>query len=172
MKRPATPKRRRSQRIRAWRAICPELTIRCTFIVGFPGETEQEFDELLELLEEAQLDRVGCFALLAGRRRGRERAAGAVPEEVKEERWHRFMATQQGSARGACSGASAKTSTSSSTRSTASRRLGRSMADAPEIDGRVYLPAGKGAKNIKAGNIVTARVTSADEYDLWAEPVG
>ena len=172
MKRPAA-EAKTLQRIREWRAAVPELTIRSTFIVGFPGETEQDFQTLLDWLEEAELDRVGCFRYEPVHNAAANALPNAVPEELKEERWHRFMAAQQViSARRLAAARRHETSTSSSTSSTASRALGRSMADAPEIDGRVYLPAGKGAKKLKAGSIVTARVTSADEYDLWAEPVG
>jgi ribosomal protein S12 methylthiotransferase len=176
MKRPAA-EAKTLQRIRAWREAVPSLTIRSTFIVGFPGETEQDFQALLDWLEEAELDRVGCFRYEPVHNAAANSLPNAVPEELKEERWHRFMAAQQ----------------TISARRLARRvgtdidvivdeldgeqAIGRSMADAPEIDGRVYLsiekgPAGKGAKKIKAGTIVTARVTNADEYDLWAEPVG
>jgi ribosomal protein S12 methylthiotransferase len=170
MKRPAA-EAKTLQRIRAWRAAVPELTIRSTFIVGFPGETEQDFAMLLDWLEEAELDRVGCFRYEPVHSAPANALPNAVPEEVKEERWHRFMAAQQS--------ISARRLKARVDRELAvivdeidgEQALGRSMADAPEIDGRVYLPAGKGAKKLKVGSIVTARVTSADEYDLWAEPV-
>jgi len=171
MKRPAA-EAKTLQRIRAWREIVPELTIRSTFIVGFPGETEQDFQMLLDWLEEAELDRVGCFRYEPVQNAAANALPNAVPEEVKEERWHRFMAAQQ-----AISARRLQTRVGRDVQVIVDeldgeQALGRSMADAPEIDGRVYLPAGKGAKRLKAGSIVTARVTNADEYDLWAEPVG
>ena len=96
----------------------------------------------------------------------------AVPEELKEERWHRFMAAQQViSARRLAQRVGTDIDVIVDELD-GEQAMGRSMADAPEIDGRVYLPAGKGPKKLKAGSIVTARVTNADEYDLWAEPVG
>ena len=171
MKRPAA-EAKTLQRIREWRTAVPELTIRSTFIVGFPGETEQDFQMLLDWLEEAELDRVGCFRYEPVENAAANTLPNAVPEEVKEERWHRFMAAQQ-----AISARRLQTRVGSDIaviidELDGEQALGRSTADAPEIDGRVYLPAGKGAKRLKAGSIVTARVTQADEYDLWAEPVG
>jgi ribosomal protein S12 methylthiotransferase len=171
MKRPAA-EAKTLQRIREWRAAVPELTIRSTFIVGFPGETEADFQALLDWLEEAELDRVGCFRYEPVQNAAANDLPNAVPEELKEERWHRFMATQQ-----SISARRLQTRVGKDLRVIVDevdgeQAIGRSMADAPEIDGRVYLPAGKGAKKIKTGTIVTARVTSADEYDLWAEPVG
>jgi ribosomal protein S12 methylthiotransferase len=168
MKRPAA-EAKTLQRIREWRAAVPDLTIRSTFIVGFPGETEQDFQALLDWLEEAQLDRVGCFRYEAVRDAAANALRGAVPEEVKEERWHRFMAAQQA--------ISARRMRERIGREIAvivdelegDQALGRSMADAPEIDGRVYLPAGRGARQLAPGSVVQVRVTGADEYDLWAE---
>jgi ribosomal protein S12 methylthiotransferase len=169
MKRPAA-EAKTLQRIRAWRALVPELTIRSTFIVGFPGETEQDFQMLLDWLEEAELDRVGCFRYEPVNSAPANALPNAVPEEVKEERWHRFMTAQQ-----VISARRLQTRVGKDVQVIIDERdgeqaLGRSMADAPEIDGRVYLPAGKGAKQLKPGTIVTARVTAADEYDLWATP--
>jgi ribosomal protein S12 methylthiotransferase len=151
--------------------MVPELTIRSTFIVGFPGETEQDFQMLLDWLEEAELDRVGCFRYEPVHSAPANALPNAVPEEVKEERWHRFMAAQQ-----AISARRLQTRVGQDIQVIIDERdgeqaLGRSMADAPEIDGRVYLPAGKGANKVQPGTIIKARVTAADEYDLWAEPV-
>jgi ribosomal protein S12 methylthiotransferase len=171
MKRPAA-EAKTLQRIREWRALVPELTIRSTFIVGFPGETEQDFQALLDWLEEAELDRVGCFRYEPVHNAAANALPNAVPEEVKEERWHRFMAAQQAISARRLAGRVGKNIDVIIDELEGDQALGRSMADAPEIDGRVYLPAGKGAKKVKVGSIVTARVTNADEYDLWAEPVG
>jgi len=169
MKRPAA-EAKTLQRIRAWRETVPELTIRSTFIVGFPGETEQDFQALLDWLEEAELDRVGCFRYEPVRDAPANALPNAVPEEVKEERWHRFMAAQQ-----VISARRLQRRVGSEIQVIVdeiegTQALGRSMADAPEIDGRVYLPAGKGARKLKPGDVIRASVTKADEYDLWAEP--
>jgi ribosomal protein S12 methylthiotransferase len=170
MKRPAA-EAKTLQRIRAWRAAVPELTIRSTFIVGFPGETEQDFQTLLDWLEEAELDRVGCFRYEPVRDAAANALPGAVPEEIKEERWHRFMAAQQAiSARRLARKIGSEIDVIVDERD-GEQALGRSTADAPEIDGRVYLPAGKGARTLAPGKIVRARVTDADECDLWAEPL-
>jgi len=170
MKRPAA-EAKTLQRIRDWRTTVPELTIRSTFIVGFPGETEQDFQLLLDWLEEAEIDRDGCFRYEPVRDAAANALPNAVPEEVKEERWHRFMAAQQ-----AISARRLQTRVGKDIQVIIDERdgeqaLGRGMADAPEIDGRVYLPAGKGAKKLQPGSIITARVTAADEYDLWADPL-
>jgi ribosomal protein S12 methylthiotransferase len=170
MKRPAA-EAKTLQRIREWRNAVPDLTIRSTFIVGFPGETEQDFQTLLDWLEEAELDRVGCFRYEPVVNAAANALPNAVPEELKEERWHRFMAAQQSiSARRLARRVGTEIDVIVDELE-GEQALGRSMADAPEIDGRVYLPGGAGAKKIKVGSIVTARVTHADEYDLWAEPV-
>jgi len=170
MKRPAA-EAKTLQRIRDWRIAVPELTIRSTFIVGFPGETEQDFRQLLDWLEEAELDRVGCFRYEAVQDALANALPNAVPEEVKEERWHRFMAAQQIISARRMQQRVGKDIAVIIDEVDGEQALGRSMADAPEIDGSVYLPAGKGAKKLKAGTVLTARITRADEYDLWAEPV-
>ena len=170
MKRPAA-EAKTLQRIRDWRTAVPELTIRSTFIVGFPGETEQDFQQLLDWLEEAELDRVGCFRYEPVQDAAANALPNAVPEEVKEERWHRFMAAQQVISARRLQQRVGKDIAVIVDELDGEQALGRSMADAPEIDGRVYLPAGKGAKKLKMGEVLTARVTAADEYDLWAEPV-
>jgi ribosomal protein S12 methylthiotransferase len=175
MKRPAS-EAKTLERIRAWREAVPDLTVRSTFIVGFPGETEQDFQTLLDWLDEAELDRVGCFRYEPVQNAPANALPNAVPEEVKEERWHRFMAAQQTiSARRLARRVGTELDVIVDELD-GDQALGRSMADAPEIDGRVYLslargPAGTGAKKLEPGSIVTARVTNADEYDLWAEPV-
>ncbi len=179
MKRPAA-EAKTLQRIREWRTAVPELTIRSTFIVGFPGETEQDFQTLLDWLEEAELDRVGCFRYEPVHERGRERAA----ERRARGSQRGTLAPLHGgaasrSARGACSSASAHDIDVIVDELDGEQALGRSMADAPEIDGRVYLStgtaaaskvrAGQIAKKFAPGSVITARVTQADEYDLWAE---
>jgi ribosomal protein S12 methylthiotransferase len=170
MKRPAA-EAKTLQRIREWREAVPELTIRSTFIVGFPGETEQDFQTLLDWLDEAELDRVGCFRYEPVANAAANELPNAVPEEIKEERWHRFMAAQQAiSARRLARRVDTEIDVIVD-EVDGEKAMGRSMADAPEIDGRVYLPGGTGARRLKVGSILTARVTAADEYDLWAEPV-
>ena len=167
MKRPAA-EAKTLQRIREWRSAVPDLTIRSTFIVGFPGETERDFELLLEWLEEAELDRVGCFRYEPVRDAAANALPDPVPEEIKEERWHRFMAAQQAISARRLQRRVGRDIDVIVDEIDGERGLGRSAADAPEIDGRVYLAA---PKTLRAGNIVKARVTAADEYDLWAEPV-
>jgi ribosomal protein S12 methylthiotransferase len=170
MKRPAA-EAKTLQRIREWRSAVPDLTIRSTFIVGFPGESEQDFQTLLDWLEEAELDRVGCFRYEPVRNAAANALPNAVPEAVKEERWHRFMAAQQAISARRLQQRVGKEIDVIVDEIEGENALGRSTADAPEIDGRVYLPAGRGASKLKPGALVSARVTDADEYDLWAEVV-
>ena len=128
----------------------PELTIRSTFIVGFPGETEQDFQTLLDWLEEAELDRVGCFRYEPVRDAAANALPNAVPEEVKEERWHRFMAAQQKiSARRLQQRVGTEIEVIVDELD-GDQALGRSMADAPEIDGRVYLSGRQGREEARA----------------------
>lgn len=156
------------ERIKAWREICPDLVIRSTFVVGFPGETEEDFQLLLDWLEEAQLDRVGCFKYSPVEGAKANDLPDHVPEDIQQDRWERFMETQQ------------KISTQR-----LQQRIGQEMevlidevdeqgatgrcyADAPEIDGKVYLD---GFTDTFPGDALLATITGADEYDLWAEPV-
>jgi len=168
MARPAAAERT-LDRIAQWRAICPEIALRSTFIVGYPGETEAEFQTLLDWLEEAQLDRVGCFQY--------ENVAGArsnalpdhVPDEVKQDRWDRFMAKAQ-----AISAAklAAKVGQRLEVIVDAVDSDGatcRTKADAPEIDGNLFID--EGFEGLKAGDIVTIEVDEAGEYDLWGKVV-
>jgi ribosomal protein S12 methylthiotransferase len=168
MKRPAAQERTLA-RIKTWREACPELTLRSTFIVGFPGETDADFAYLLDWLEEAEIDRLGCFKY--------EPVAGAasnaighpVPDEVKQERWNALMGRQQ------------KISARRLKRKVGTRQhvivdevgptvaKGRSKADAPEIDGAVYLSS---RRPLKVGEIVTAKIERADEYDLHGSVAG
>ncbi len=162
MKRPASGERN-LDRIRAWRATCPELTIRSTFIVGFPGETEAEFEELLEFLEAAQLDRVGAFAYSPVQGAAANALPDPVPEERKQERLARFMATQE-----AISAARLRRKVGSVQQVLvdevgASVAVGRSSADAPEIDGKVYV---HGAVRLKPGQFIDVRIERAEAHDL------
>jgi ribosomal protein S12 methylthiotransferase len=162
MKRPAASART-LERIRAWRAVCPQLTIRSTFIVGFPGETDDEFEELLAFLDEAQLDRVGAFAYSPVDGAKANELPGAVPEELKQERLERFMAKQA-----AISAAKLRRKVGSVVdalvdHADAHGAVARTTADAPEIDGVLRIRDGH---KLKAGQFVKVRVESADEHDL------
>ncbi len=168
MKRPAAQEKT-LERIARWREICPDLTLRSTFIVGFPGETEQDFEYLLQWLDEAALDRVGCFKYEPVKGAPANDLGDAVPEEVKEQRWHRFMQAQQ------------KISARRLKRKVGTRQQviidevgptvskGRSMADAPEIDGAVYVAS---RRPLRVGEIATVKIERADAYDLHGSVVG
>jgi len=168
MRRPAAQEKT-LERIRAWRAICPDITLRSTFIVGFPGETKEEFALLLDWLEEAGLDRVGCFRYEPVRGAAANDLGMAVPDEVKEERWHRFMGRQQ-----AISAKRLK-------RHIGTRQQiiidevgptvakGRGKGDAPEIDGTVYVTS---RRPLRVGEFVTAKIERSTEYDLYGSVVG
>ncbi|GGD01875.1 30S ribosomal protein S12 methylthiotransferase RimO [Halopseudomonas salina] len=153
-------------RIKKWREICPELTIRSTFIVGFPGETEEDFQYLLDWLTEAQLDRVGCFKYSDVEGAQANALPDAVPEEVKEDRWERFMAHQQVISAERLQQKIGKTIQVLIDEVDEEGPIGRSMADAPEIDGNVYINT---EQTLQPGDIVSVTVFDADEYDLWAE---
>ncbi|HZS63816.1 MAG TPA: 30S ribosomal protein S12 methylthiotransferase RimO [Xanthobacteraceae bacterium] len=206
MKRPAAQEKT-LERIARWRETCPQLTIRSTFIVGFPGETEQDFEFLLNWLNEASLDRVGCFRYEPVKGAVANDLGEAVPEAVKEERWHRFMQRQQaisakrlrrkvgtrqqviiddvGPARFRSEGApvgrpESAQSHKASARSDAKpvptftdRALcvakGRTKGDAPEIDGATYVAS---RRPLRVGDIVTAKIERAGEYDLHGTVVG
>jgi ribosomal protein S12 methylthiotransferase len=167
MRRPANQEKV-LDRIRGWRAACPDFTLRSTFIVGFPGETEADFQFLLDWLSEAEIDRLGCFKYDPVEGATANDLPGAVPEEVKEERWHRLMAHQQAiSARrmGAKVGREVAVIIDEVDDEGA---IGRSTADAPEIDGSVFL---NGETDVAVGDIVRVRVEHAEDYDLWGEVV-
>jgi ribosomal protein S12 methylthiotransferase len=164
MKRPAAAERT-LERIRAWRAGCPDLAIRSTFIVGFPGETEAEFEELLAFLREARLDRVGCFAYSPVEGAKANDLPGAVPEAVKEERLARFMAVQAGVSRDRLAARVGRTVEVLVDDVEGRIALARSHAEAPEIDGVVRV---KGAKGAKPGDLLRVRVTASDDHDLDA----
>jgi ribosomal protein S12 methylthiotransferase len=168
MRRPAAQEKT-LDRIRAWRAICPDITLRSTFIVGFPGETEEEFAFLLDWLDEAALDRVGCFRYEPVKGAAANDLAEAVPDEVKEERWHRFMQRQQ-----AISARRLK-------RHVGTRQQiiidaigngwakGRSKGDAPGIDGTVQVTS---RRPLRIGELATVKIERADAYDLYGTVVG
>ncbi len=168
MKRPGTVERT-LERIQKWREICPEITLRSTFIVGFPGETEEDFQMLLDFIDKAELDRVGCFKYSPVEGAKANELPDPVPEEVQEERFQRFMELQQ------------QVSIRKLARKVGQEMIiiidevdeegatGRSAADAPEIDGLVYL---NGETSLKPGDMVKVRIDEADEYDLWASLIG
>jgi ribosomal protein S12 methylthiotransferase len=164
MKRPAAAENT-LERIARWRDICPELTIRSTFIVGFPGETDEDFEVLLDFLRQAQLDRVGCFTYspVAGARANE--LDGAVPESLKEERWHRFMQTQAEISRSRLQGKVGTIQQVLVDEASAEGAVARSKADAPEIDGQVFLRDGQA---LSPGALVDVVVERADDYDLFA----
>ena len=166
MKRPAFEDKTLA-RIKKWREICPELTIRSTFIVGFPGETEEDFQYLLDWLTEAQLDRVGCFKYspVEGAP-ANDLGLEPIPEDVQQDRWERFMAHQQAISTARLQQKIGKTIQVIIDEVDEEGPIGRSMADAPEIDGNVYLDTDE---DLKPGDIVSVVVTDADEYDLWAQ---
>jgi ribosomal protein S12 methylthiotransferase len=168
MRRPAAQEKT-LERLARWREICPDLTLRSTFIVGFPGETENDFEMLLQWLPEASLDRVGCFKYEPVKGAAANDMGTPVPDEVKEERWHRFMQAQQTiSARRLKHkvGTRQKVIIDAVGPSVAK---GRSMADAPEIDGAVYVAS---HRPLRVGEIATVKIERADEYDLHGSAVG
>jgi len=165
MKRPAFEDKTLA-RIHKWREQCPDLTLRSTFIVGFPGETESDFQYLLDWMTEAQLDRVGCFQYSAVEGAPANALDGAVPEEVKQERWDRFMAHQQSISTARLAKKVGKEIDVLIDEVDEDGAVGRSSADAPEIDGNVFVSS---EEPLKPGDMVRVRVTESDEYDLWAD---
>ncbi len=168
MRRPASQEKQLA-RILAWRGTVPNLTLRSTFIVGFPGETDEEFGELLSFLEEAQLDRVGCFKYEAVRGAKANELEGAVPEEVKAQRYARFMETQQ------------KISAKRLRAKVGNREpvlidsvsdngaIGRTRGDAPDIDGVVHITS---RRPLKVGEIATVKIERSEAYDLYGTVAG
>jgi ribosomal protein S12 methylthiotransferase len=165
MKRPAFEDKTLA-RIHRWRQECPDLTLRSTFIVGFPGETESEFQYLLDWMSQAQLDRVGCFQYSPVKGASANALADPVPDEVKQERWDRFMAHQQAISTERLAARVGKEIEVLIDEVDEDGAIGRSSADAPEIDGCVYVDS---QTTLKPGDKVRVRVTDSDEYDLWAE---
>ncbi len=165
MKRPAFEDRTMA-RIKKWREACPDLTLRSTFIVGFPGETEEDFQYLLDWMSEAQLDRVGCFQYSPVEGARANELPDPVPDEVKQERWDRFMAHQQAISTQRLERKVGREIEVLIDEVDADGAVGRSSADAPEIDGNVFV---SGAKNARPGDMLRVKVTDSDEYDLYAE---
>ena len=163
MKRPGTIERT-LERIHHWREICPEITLRSTFIVGYPGETEQDFELLLDFLEKAQLDRVGCFPYSPVEGAAANELANQVPDEIKQQRFDRFMQLQQKISMQKLQAKIGKTLAVIIDEVDEEGAIGRSMADAPEIDGVVYLNE---EKDVNVGDIVQVTIEHSDEYDLW-----
>lgn len=174
MKRPASGERN-LERIARWREICPEIVIRSTFIAGFPGETESEFQHLLDFVEEAQIDRAGCFAYSPVDGAAANDLPDAVPDDVREERRARFMAVAEAVSvekLGARVGATMQVLVDSAPGMGKKGGVGRSYADAPEIDGLVrLLPPQKISKTLKVGEFTKARIVAAEGHDLVAIPV-
>ncbi len=156
------------QRIRRWREICPELVIRSTFIVGFPGETEEDFAILLDFLREAELDRVGCFTYSAVEGATANALPNPVPEAVKEDRKARFMAVQAEISAKKLAAQIGKTLTVIVDELDEEGAVCRSYADAPEIDGVVFVANSTG---LKEGDFIQVQVVDSDDYDLWAERI-
>lgn len=163
MKRPGQAERT-LERIKKWREICPELVIRSTFIVGFPGETEEDFQILLDWLKEAQLDRVGCFKYSPVEGAAANEIEDQIPEDVKQDRFERFMLVQQEISAAKLQKRIGSTMQVLIDEVDDEGAIGRTYADAPEIDGLVYL---NGETNLKPGELVNVVIEHADEYDLW-----
>jgi ribosomal protein S12 methylthiotransferase len=168
MKRPAKQDKV-LERILQWRRDVPDLAIRSTFIVGFPGETEEDFEILLDFIREAKIDRAGCFRYENVAHADSRGLPGHVPDEVKEDRWHRFMEVQAGisAARAAAQVGSVQDVIIDGPADTPGEMVARTKADAPEVDAVVYL---QDAGHLKPGDIVSASIEDADEYDLYGRP--
>jgi ribosomal protein S12 methylthiotransferase len=167
MKRPAASENN-LERIKAWREICPDITLRSTFIVGFPGETEQEFEQLLDFMSEAQMDRVGAFAYSPVKGAVANELPDQIPEEVKQERLARFMAHQAEISAARLQQRVGRIETVLVDEVVEEGAVARSKADAPEIDGQVFID---GATHLKVGDFVDVELEEADEYDLWGRLV-
>ncbi|CAJ1860527.1 MULTISPECIES: 30S ribosomal protein S12 methylthiotransferase RimO [Aeromonas] len=164
MKRPGTVERT-LERIQKWREICPQITLRSTFIVGFPGETEEDFQMLLDFIDKAELDRVGCFKYSPVEGALANELPDPVPEDIQEERFQRFMELQQQVSIRKLARKVGQEMTVIIDEVDEEGATGRSFADAPEIDGLVYL---NGETGLKPGDMVKVRIDESDEYDLWA----
>ncbi|HHQ4534678.1 TPA: 30S ribosomal protein S12 methylthiotransferase RimO [Aeromonas veronii] len=164
MKRPGSVERT-LERIQKWREICPQITLRSTFIVGFPGETEEDFQMLLDFIDKAELDRVGCFKYSPVEGALANELPDPVPEEIQEERFQRFMELQQQVSIRKLARKVGQEMTVIIDEVDEEGATGRSFADAPEIDGLVYL---NGKTGLKPGDMVKVRIDESDEYDLWA----
>ena len=167
MKRPAATEKT-LDRILNWREQCPEITLRSTFIVGFPGETDTDFEELLGFLEVAQLDRVGCFQYSAVDGAAANELANPVAEELKQERWERFMAAQQEISTKKLQAKIGQVVEVLVDEANSEQIVARSAADAPEIDGNVFIQPDQ---DVEAGDFIQVKVDDADEYDLYGKLV-
>ncbi len=167
MKRPASSENT-MQRIKQWREICPDITLRSTFIAGFPGETEEDFQQLLDFLDEAQLDRVGCFAYSDVDGAKANELDGAVPEEIKQERVARFMEKQAVISAEKLKSNIGKTRDViiDDTSSSEEFIIGRTSSDAPDIDGLVYIERSD-SHDTQVGDITQVTIGDSDEYDMW-----
>ena len=163
MKRPAATEKT-LDRIRTWRKLCPDITLRSTFIVGFPGETDADFEELLQFLQIAQLDRVGCFQYSPVDGAAANDLDNHVPEELKQERWKRFMETQQEISTQKLQAKIGQKLEVLVDEANAEGIVARSAADAPEIDGNVFLEPDP---RVEAGDFIQVKIHDADEYDLY-----
>ncbi len=165
MRRPANQEKT-LERIARWRAVCPDLGLRSTFIVGFPGETEEDFAFLLDWLREARLTRVGCFKYENVEGAASRELEGQVPEEVKAERYERFMAAQREVSAEVLAGQVGKTMDVLIDEVDEDGAVARGAWDAPEIDGSVFI---EDAEGLAPGDLVRVTIVDSDEYDLWAE---
>lgn len=166
MRRPAHQEKT-LERIARWREICPDLALRSTFIVGFPGETEEDFEMLLDWLDEAKIDRAGCFKYEpVGGARSEEMGLPDVPEEIKEARWNRFMARQQKISANLLKKKVGKRLPVIIDEANGTAAKGRSRYDAPEIDGAVHVQS---RRPLRVGDIVTVKIDEADAYDLYGQ---
>lgn len=156
------------KRIATWRAICPDITLRSTFIVGFPGETDAEFEQLLQFIEEAQLDRVGCFTYSAVEGAAANALPGAIPDEIKQQRYDLFMSVQQRISEQKLEKKIGQNIEIIIDEIQSNCVIARSTGDAPEIDGQVFLEY---SSDLRVGEKVWARVVRSDAYDMWAEPI-
>jgi ribosomal protein S12 methylthiotransferase len=174
MKRPASGERN-LERLAQWRAACPEIVVRSTFIAGFPGETESEFETLLDFMREAQIDRAGCFAYSPVQGAAANELPGALPAELREERRARFMAVAEEVSIARLQrrvGATMQVLIDHAPALGRKGGVGRSYADAPEIDGTVkLLPPQKASKTLKVGEFTRAKVVATDGHDLVAVPL-
>jgi len=169
MKRPANGEKN-IERIQAWRRMCPDITIRSTFISGFPGETDGEFEYLLDFLREAQIDRLGCFAYSSVEGASANALPDSVPEEVREQRRARVMLLQEEISKARLQAKVGKQMRVLLDAVDSSGGVARSAADAPEIDGVVYVkPPYEPHRKLRVGEFVDVRITAADAHDLWAE---
>jgi ribosomal protein S12 methylthiotransferase len=168
MKRPASSENNLA-RINAWREVCPDITIRSTFITGFPGETDEDFEMLLDFLTEAQLDRVGCFAYSAVDGATANNLADPIPESLKQERLARFMEVQEAISAAKLQNKIGRVEMVLVDSVEGGEAVGRTKADAPEIDGVVYL---SGAEGLMPGDLAEVQIVNADGHDLWGAPPG